>query len=78
MPEGKHAAQHEKSSSNQDHRITRIEFDYDSLPAVLSQDSEQQVPENKAIAKYTCFTGVFDDGFCISYSNQPVKLNKSK
>ena len=34
---------------------------------------EEEEERNRAIAKYTCFTGVFNDGFCVSYSAQPVK-----
>lgn len=42
------------------------------------RDDEDDMFDYNAIAKYTCFTGVFKDGLSLSFSNQKLKLNKKK
>jgi hypothetical protein len=41
-----------------------------STPRTVSTEKDQK----DQIANYTCFTGVFNDGFVLSYSSQPIKL----
>ncbi len=43
----------------------------DNQSSIKSEEDEN--PESKSIAKYTCLTGVFDDGFTISFSSQNLK-----
>jgi hypothetical protein len=38
-----------------------------------SLKSEEDEYVDRSIAKYSCFTGVFNDGLNVSYSVQPLK-----
>ena len=39
---------------------------------------EEEDNLDDSIARYTCFTGVFEDGFSLSFSNQKLSKKKRK
>ena len=59
----------DKLDNPEDRRVLFIHKTLSEMKIKLN-DNSIILPEDKSVAKYTCFTGVFNDGLSISYSTQ--------
>ena len=61
----------ERSNSRQNLSSTNMNnANLNSEMKIRLNDNSVVLPKDKSVAKYTCFTGVLNDGLSISYSTQ--------